>query len=145
MYAELWSRPIEINIIRPIPARYLQPISNLQLQPALGKFCPIFQVRISEVFKILNNSMIVSELIGIYMNQKYDSALGGQYGGASEQGNYLLLFHSYFHSSNLDKKRLKNQKKIKSRKQMGRDCTITAILHLDAEKGHTRMKEFKNR
>ena len=141
MYAELWSRPIEINIIRPIPARYLQPISNLQLQPALGKFCPIFQVRISEVFKILNNSMIVSELIGIYMNQKYDSALGGQYGGASERVDYLSLFHSYLHFSNLDKKRLRKQNK----NFMGRDCTITAILHLDAEKGHTRMKEFKNR
>ena len=33
----------------------------------------------------------------------------------------------------------------RSRKYMGRDCTITVIFHLDTETGQTRVKEFKNR
>ena len=68
-------------------------------------------MRISEVFKILNDSIIVSEFIGILMNQKYDSALGGQCGGASERVDYLSLFQSYLHSSIVSKKRLRKQKK----------------------------------
>ena len=96
----------------------------------------------------------------IDMIQKYDSVVCGRKGGASEQANHpprRLIFQS--RNNRKVTRKIKESWDWKHRNwkmghesdndtpynNYGKECTITAVYHLDKETGRKRLKEFPNR